>query len=173
MKNEDKDDIDAYRKVEKDIENLQLCRSEEKAFGGDVVRINSTYKGGSDDSQELSDDDFRSFRNDDDDDQSDSDDFADTLSNSRSDSRSFGGSSSRAGSSRTARSYEKYLDEEKTPPSVRGRARSRDCLDEIGSASAKSKSASSEPFHLMRYKSSPEDSVAPIIRSACKIICFS
>ena len=41
------------------------------------------------------------------------------------------------------------------------------------SQSAKSKSASSEPFHLMRYKSSPEDLVAPIIRSACKIVCFS
>ena len=31
---------------------------------------------------------------------------------------------------------------------------------------AGTKSASSDPFHLMRNKSSPEESVAPIIRSA-------
>ena len=44
---------------------------------------------------------------------------------------------------------------------------------ETHTCEAGTKSASSEPFHLMRNKSSPEESVAPIIRSACKIFCFS
>merc|ERR1740123_1930591 len=73
-----KDDIDADRKVERDIENLKLCRKEERAFGGDIVAMNEGF-----DSQELSDSDdeeFQSF--------SDSDEFENADSRTYKSSRS-------------------------------------------------------------------------------------
>lgn len=158
MNEEDKDDIDADRRVERDIENLKLCRKEEIAFGGDVVALNqgrdeklerhSKYLPLDNDSQELSDDfsdedEFRSLSE-------DSDDFEDGDFTGRSRGRSGLGrnnsikKNSKALSYASSRKDSEDLDKFSETSTLRGRTRSRDSLDFDPKPSSSARSRASD-----------------------------